>query len=162
MRASPLAVRPFQRHDVSDVLRLMRGLAIFEGYIDIFCVTEADLVEHGLGDNPRFGVLLAELCGRTVGIAVHYVIPWTYDLKPTLVLKELFVEETARSSGAGAALIAALKRHAARIGALRINWTVLASNDAAKRFYRREGGSHDTIWEPWVMPVEATPGGCES
>jgi len=39
---------------------------------------------------------------------------------------------------------------------------VLASNDAAKRFYRREGGSHDTIWEPWTMPVEATPGGCES
>jgi len=85
MRASPLAVRPFQRHDVPDVLRLMRGLAIFEGYIDKFRVTEADLVEHGLGDNPRFGVLLAELCGRTVGIAVHYVIPWTYDLKPTLL-----------------------------------------------------------------------------
>lgn len=109
MNASPLTVRPFERPDVSDVLGLMRGLAIFEGYIDKFFVTEADLIEHGLGDNPRFGVLVADLGGRAVGIAVHYVIPWTYDLKPALVLKELFVDETARSSGAGAALIAALK-----------------------------------------------------
>ncbi|MGN7878157.1 N-acetyltransferase family protein [Ensifer sp. 22460] len=162
MNASPLTVRPFERHDVTDVLELMRGLAIFEGYIDKFFVTEADLIEHGLGDNPRFGVLVADLGGRAVGIAVHYVIPWTYDLKPTLVLKELFVDETARSSGAGAALIAALKRHAARIRAPRINWTVLATNDAAKRFYRREGGSHDAIWEPWTMPVEITADGGES
>lgn len=153
MNASPLTVRPFERHDVTDVLELMRGLAIFEGYIDKFFVTEADLIEHGLGDNPRFGVLVAGLGGRAVGIAVHYVIPWTYDLKPTLVLKELFVDETARSSGASAALIDGLKRHAANIGAPRINWTVLATNETAKHFYRREGGSHDATWEPWTMPI---------
>lgn len=155
MRASPLTIRPFERKDVADVLRLMRGLAVFEGYIDKFRVTERDLIEHGLGENPRFGVLVADLSGRIIGIAVHYIIPWTYDLKPTLVLKELFVDETARSSGAGAALIDALKRHAAAIGAPRINWTVLATNENAKRFYRREGAAPDAIWEPWTMPVEA-------
>ncbi|MEI2296555.1 GNAT family N-acetyltransferase [Ensifer sp. MJa1] len=153
MPASPLTVRPFERRDVTEVLRLMRGLAVFEGYIEKFSVTETDLINHGLGEAPRFGVLVADLDGRVVGIAVHYVIPWTYDLKPTLVLKELFVDETARSSGAGAALVAALKRHAEKIGAPRINWTVLATNEAAKRFYRREGGNHDAIWEPWTMPV---------
>ncbi|MBZ7922349.1 hypothetical protein [Ensifer adhaerens] len=89
MQASPLTIRPFEHRDVADVLRLMRGLAVFEGYIDKFCVTEADLVGHGLGANPRFGVLVAERGGRAVGIAVYYVIPWTYDLKPTLVVKEL-------------------------------------------------------------------------
>ncbi len=150
MQASPLTIRPFEHRDV---LRLMRGLAVFEGYIDKFCVTEADLVEHGFSAAPRFGVLVAERGGRAVGIAVHYVIPWTYDLKPTLVLKELFVDETARSLGAGAALIDGLKRHAANIGAPRINWTVLATNETAKHFYRREGGSHDATWEPWTMPI---------
>ncbi len=148
-----LSVRPFDRSDVPEVLALMRGLAVFEGYIDAFAVTEQDLVDHGLGDAPRFGVLVAEVDGRVVGIAVHYVIPWTYDLKPTLVLKELFVEEGARSSGAGAALIAALKRHAASIGAPRINWTVLAGNEPAKRFYRLHGGVADEVWQPWTMAV---------
>ncbi|MBZ7922350.1 GNAT family N-acetyltransferase [Ensifer adhaerens] len=64
-----------------------------------------------------------------------------------------FVDETARSSGAGAALIDGLKRHAANIGAPCINWTVLATNETAKHFYRREGGSHDATWEPWTMPI---------
>lgn len=154
-----LSVRPFDDRDVPKVLALMRGLAVFEGYIDRFAVTEQDLIDHGLCDTPRFGVLVAELDGRVIGIAVHYAIPWTYDLKPTVVLKELFVEDGARSSGAGAALIAALKRHAAAIGAPRINWTVLAGNEPAKRFYRRQGGSADEIWEPWTM---ATSSGDES
>lgn len=154
-----LSVRPFDHRDVPKVLALMRGLAVFEGYIDRFAITEQDLIDHGLCDTPRFGVLVAELDGRVIGIAVHYAIPWTYDLKPTVVLKELFVEDGARSSGAGAALIAALKRHAAAIGAPRINWTVLAGNEPAKRFYRRQGGSPDEIWEPWTM---ATSSGDES
>lgn len=154
-----LSVRPFDHRDVPKVLELMRGLAVFEGYIDRFAVTEQDLIDHGLCDTPRFGVLVAELDGRVIGIAVHYAIPWTYDLKPTVVLKELFVEDGARSSGAGAALIAALKRHAAAIGAPRINWTVLAANEPAKRFYRRQGGSPDEVWEPWTM---ATSSGDES
>lgn len=148
-----LSVRPFDHRDVPKVLALMRGLAVFEGYIDTFAVTEKDLIVHGLGDAPRFGVLVAEVDGHVVSIAVHYVIPWTYDLKPTVVLKELFVEEGARSSGAGAALIAALRHHAAAIGAPRIHWTVLAGNEPAKRFYRRNGGSPDEVWQPWTMAV---------
>ncbi|ESY27091.1 hypothetical protein X749_23380 [Mesorhizobium sp. LNJC391B00] len=31
-----------------------------------------------------------------VGIAVHYLIPWTYDLKPVVWLKELYVTEATR------------------------------------------------------------------
>ncbi|WP_457585717.1 N-acetyltransferase family protein [Ensifer canadensis] len=153
-----LSTRPFEHRDVPTVLALMHGLAIFEGYIDKFAVTEEDLVDNGLGDAPRFGVLVAELDGRVIGIAVHYVIPWTYDLKPTVVLKELFVEEGARSSGAGAALIAALKRHATAIGAPRVNWTVLAGNEPAKRFYRHQGGAPDELWEPWTMAVPSRDG----
>ncbi|WP_077960604.1 GNAT family N-acetyltransferase [Ensifer adhaerens] len=162
MPVSPLTVRPFAQRDVADVLRLMRNLAVFEGYIDKFRVTEMDLIEHGLGDNPRFGVLVADLGGRVVGIAVHYVIPWTYDLKPTLVLKELFVDETARSLGAGAALIEALKRHAAAIGTPRIEWSVLASNEAAKRFYGRQGAILDAIWEPWTLLIQTEDDGKEA
>ncbi len=154
MHASPLTVRPFEHRDVARVLQLMRDLAVFEDYIDKFRVTESDLIAYGLGDNPRFGVLVADFGGRVVGIAVHYVIPWTYDLKPTLVLKELFVDETVRSLGAGAALIDALKRHAATIGAPRIEWSVLASNDNAKRFYLRQGAMLDAIWEPWTLLIE--------
>jgi GNAT superfamily N-acetyltransferase len=97
-------VRPFERRDVAAVLALMRELAVFERYIAHFRVTEADLLEHGFGAHPRFGVFVAEHGVAIIGIAVHYQIPWTFDLRPILVLKELFVSETARGLGAGTAL----------------------------------------------------------
>lgn len=104
--APQVTVRPFERCDVKDVLSLMRELAVYERYIDQFQVAESDIIENGLSDSPRFGVFVAEMNGDIVGIAVHYEVPWTYDLKPVLVLKELFVSKHARALGAGRALLA--------------------------------------------------------
>lgn len=148
-----LEIRPFERRDVADVLALMRGLAGFEGYIDDFRVTEADLVEHGFGSSPRFGVFVAVLAGKVAGIAVHYQIPWTYDLKPIVVLKELFVAEEARGSGMGEALFQRLVAHAKDIGASKLGWTVLDGNEGAIRFYERQGGTADMVWRPWLLRV---------
>jgi len=148
-------IRPFQREDVPALLALMRDLAVFEGYIDGFRVTEADLIEHGLGPSPRFGAFVAEQNGRLVGMAVHYTIPWTYDLRPTLVLKELFVAETARGLGVGQALMRALAREAERIGAPRLIWTVLPDNEPARHFYAALGAQPDRAWEPWSLNADA-------
>lgn len=147
--AAAISVRPFERRDVSEVLGLMRDLAVFEGYIDAFRVTEADLIVHGLGATPRFGVFVAEADGSIAGIAVHYLIPWTYDLRPVVVLKELFVAEDARGLNIGRALFGRLEEHARSIEASRIIWTVLADNGAAKQFYRRMGATPETVWENW-------------
>ncbi|ESX07397.1 hypothetical protein X727_20250 [Mesorhizobium sp. L103C119B0] len=80
MQKAMVRIRPFERQDVGAVLALMRALAVFEGYDDKLRVTEANLIEHGLGPSPRFGVLVAEREGVIVGIAVHYLIP--LDLRP--------------------------------------------------------------------------------
>lgn len=114
--ARKAVVRPFERRDVGKVLVLMRALAVFEGYDDKFRVTEADIVDHGLGPSPRFGVFVAEVDGTIVGIAVHYLIPWTYDLKPVVALKELYVAEAARGMSVGHALVERLLDHATSIG----------------------------------------------
>ena len=146
-----IQVRPFRHADVPELLGLMRELAVFEGYIDQFQLREADLVEHGLGPEPRFGALVADTQGALVGMAVHYVIPWTYDLKPTLVLKELLVRESSRGQSVGKALIEALIGHARSLNAARITWMVLAGNEAARRFYEQVGGERDRMWEPWIL-----------
>jgi GNAT superfamily N-acetyltransferase len=131
----------------------MRSLAAFEGYLDGFRVTEADIVEHGLGADPRFGVLVAGTGTELVGIAVHYAIPWTFDMKPIIVLKELYVVEPARGSGAGRALFEAVVDHAKGVGASAVRWIVLPENDGAKRFYDASGGSRDIAWEPWKLAL---------
>jgi GNAT superfamily N-acetyltransferase len=115
-----IEVRAFRQEDVPDVFRLMCALSVYEGYADELHVREADLVEHGLGEHPRFGVLVANREGELVGITVHYVIPWTYDLQPTLILKELYVTQQARRTGVGRALFPALRQLAKGIGAARM------------------------------------------
>lgn len=147
-------IRPFEQRDVSAVLVLMRALAVFEGYDDKFRVTEAELAEYGLGPSPRFGVFVAERDDAIVGIAVHYVIPWTYDLKPVVVLKELYVAEAARGMSVGHALVKRLRDHAVGIGASAIRWTVLQSNMPAKAFYRSLDGRPDEIWEMWQLTID--------
>lgn len=146
-------VRPFEPQDVDAVWRLMRDLAVFEGYIDAFAVTPGDILAHGFGPTPAFGVFVAVVDEAVAGIAVHYRIPWTFDLRPVVVLKELFVAEAFRGSGVGNALFAQLRAHAAEIGASGLRWTVLPDNEPAKRFYAGQGGQRDAAWEHWCLPI---------
>ena len=153
MSADKLVVRPFERRDVDAVWRLMRELAVFEGYLDAFAVTPADLLTHGFGPTPAFGVFVAEKEHTIAGIAVHYRIPWTFDLRPVLVLKELFVAEAFRGQRVGSMLITHLQAHATEIGASALRWTVLPDNEPAKRFYAGWGAAPDAAWEYWTLPI---------
>lgn len=146
-------VRPFDRGDVPELIELMRGLARFEGYIDDFRVTEQDLVEHGLGNPRRFEAFVAQASGAgpLLGMSVVYLIPWTFDLRPTMVLKELFVADTARGRGVGEALMRHVAKRAAELDCPRLVWNVLHSNDRARAFYRGLGAARDRIWQGWVL-----------
>ena len=149
-------VRAFRREDVPELLGLMRELAAFEGYIDEFRVTQRDLIEFGLCKTPAFRAYVApdpETPSSLGGMAVTYRQPWTYDRRPALVLKELFVAEACRGLGLGEALMQRVREEARDAAASSIRWTVLRSNDAAKRFYARLGAREDAVWEGWVLPT---------
>lgn len=147
-------IRPAERGDVDRLLELMRGLARFEEYIDDFAVTRESVLEHGFGDARLFTAFVAEQDDDLVGMAVVYTIPWTYTLRPKVVLKELFVVEAARDMGAGKALMAAVISHAESIGAAELNWTVMTGNSAAERCYRSLGASPDRKWNNWALSLD--------
>ncbi len=142
--------------DAPQLLSLMRGLARFEGYDDRFAVTEAALLERGfsLQRPPEFFAWVAELEGKLVGYAVIYVIPFTFDLRPTLVLKELFIDETARGRNFGHGLMQAVIEHGRSINARLIRWQVLPSNEPAKNFYRQHGAQVDGDWDNWFLDLD--------
>ena len=152
-----VVVRRFRRNDAAGLLSLMKGLATFERYIDDFRVTEEDLCRHGLGDRALFQAFVAEdtVRQRLVGMAVTYVIPWTYDRQPTLILKELYVSEEARGFGVGRRLMTVVARRAESIGAGQLKWTVLPDNTDAQQFYQSLGGHPDVDWMPWQMDSDA-------
>jgi len=142
--------------DAPQLLSLMRGLARFEGYDERFAVTVDDLIERGLSPQqaPQFTAWVAELDGALVGYAVVYVIPFTFDLRPSVVLKELFIGETARGRKFGHGLMDAVIDYAHSINGRLIRWQVLPSNDPAKGFYSQFGARVDNDWENWFIDLD--------
>lgn len=146
-------IRRFDQRDVPALLGMMRALAAFEGYIDDFKVSETELISQGLCDNPTFSALVAEQGNNLLGYAVFYSIPFTYDLRPTVIMKELYVTHAARGQGVGEALFQMVKTESKKLGAARLQWLVLPSNDPAKRFYQAQGGGPDHDWEHWRLAL---------
>ena len=136
---------------------MMRGLAEFERYLEEFAVSEPDLEERAFGPGPQCRITVAEdrATGVLVGYAVTVSTPFTYDLKPTVTLKELYVCEPARSRGVGRALLQAVAAEAVEAGAGRLEWDVLAGNRRAEAFYRSLGGRRVRKWIPYSMDARA-------
>lgn len=148
-----IKVRDALHSDIPELLRLMRSLAEFEGYAADFAVTARDLASRGFGPRPQFFAKLAVDTARDIaaGMAVFYLMPFTYDLRPTLLLKELYVDERYRNRRVGERLMIALARQARRIGCGRMRWDVLHGNREAERFYGRLGGRREDRWIAWQM-----------
>jgi ribosomal protein S18 acetylase RimI-like enzyme len=136
---------------------LMRQLAELEGYADRLTVTEKGLSERGLDTNGlgEFIAIVAQSDWSDLwGYAVVYLIPFTYDLKPTLVLKELLVIESARGRRVGHSIMQHVVAHAKAKHCRLMKWDVLPSNVRVKNFYRRWDGIRDVSWENWIMHIE--------
>jgi len=90
------------------------------------------------------GVFLAEAPGGAlVGYVVVYgrVHPPAADERPEPYawLAELYVREAHRGQGVGEALLARAEAHARDLGVYKIDLSVVAGNEAARRFYTRLG-----------------------
>lgn len=141
--------------DAPALIVMMRALAAFEAYLDHFAVSESDLLARAFGPTAQCTILLAESTdGGPAGYAVYLVQPFTYDLRPNVTLKELFVAQDRRGQGVAMALLERLRMEARALNAGRILWLVLPSNQAAKGLYRRFGGAIDGAWEHWQLTID--------
>ena len=147
-------VRLATTQDTDRLLELMMELARFEDYIDEFAVTRESILQHGFGDTRLFTAFVAEHDDDLVGMAVTYPILWTYTLRPKLVLKELYVVDTARNMGVGKALMASVIEHCRSLGATELIWTVMTGNIAAEDFYRSLGAFPDSKWKNWTLSLD--------
>lgn len=141
--------------DVPPLLELMRALAVFEDYIEAFSVDERELLARAFGPAAQCQVVAAEQGGQLAGYAVLLEIAFTFDLRPTLVLKELYVAEAYRGAGVGKALLQHCAQHAVARQAGRLKWDVLVGNKSAEAFYQRLGGKPESKWLAYQMDATA-------
>jgi GNAT superfamily N-acetyltransferase len=141
--------------DVPEVLRLIRELAAYEKEPDAVVTTEADLERWVFGDDAVASVLVAELEGRTVGMALWFRNYSTWTGRPGIYLEDLFVEPEARGSGLGKALLVELARIAVARGYARVEWAVLDWNQPSIDFYESLGARPMDEWTTYRLTGDA-------
>jgi GNAT superfamily N-acetyltransferase len=141
------SIRWATENDAALIVHFIRALAIFEKEpVEQVKITEADVRRDGFGANRRFEVLIAEIERKPVGFALFFPNYSTWEGKPGLYIEDIFVEESARKTGIGRKLIAALAKIAASRGCARIDLAVLDWNPA-RGFYHRIGFRHAEPWQ---------------
>jgi GNAT superfamily N-acetyltransferase len=154
MRREP-TLRPATTSDVSEILRLVRGLAAYERLLHEVTATEAELHDTLFGPLPRAHAVLAEVDGSAVGLALYYYTLNTFKLQPNIFLEDLFVEPGHRGSGIGLALMRYLAQLAMKQDCGRIEWRVLNWNQPSIEFYQRLGAEAIDNWHTKQLSGDA-------
>jgi GNAT superfamily N-acetyltransferase len=131
--------RPIRPEDLAVVWDMIRGLAEYEQMTDILTGSR-DRLQALLFDEPHafFGQVAVLPDDRIVGYALYHFTWSSFRTNQRMWLEDLFVQETARGTGAGEALMRAFAADALARGCHRVDWHVLEWNPA-RGFYERLG-----------------------
>lgn len=157
MSTSLFRVEPATAADIPALLPLMERLADFEHYRDMFAVTVEVLYQQGFARQPPdFYCLVARHAdGQLGGVLVYYFLPFTASARPTLFIKELFVDEAYWGQQLGEELMRAAARAAVAHGCGAVRWAVAAWNEAGRRFYERLGAQANPVWVDYSLSGHA-------
>lgn len=139
-------IRPSQKQDMPEVLRLIQELATFEKQPDAVEISVADLEHYGFCSQPSFRCFVAEIGQHIVGMALVYTRFSTW--KGTVLhLEDLIVSQEMRGKGIGKALLDEVVKYAKTLDVKRISWEVLDWNEPAITFYKNQGANVMRNWD---------------
>jgi GNAT superfamily N-acetyltransferase len=138
-------IREGRKEDIPGTLRLIQELAEFEKAPEQVHVTEEQLENDGFGENPLYGLFVAEDAGNLLGIALYYYRYSTWKGK-TLFLEDIVVQQNMRGLGIGQELFNQVIRKASEEKCYRMSWQVLDWNEQAITFYEKYGATLDGGW----------------
>ncbi|MEQ9425319.1 MAG: GNAT family N-acetyltransferase [Cyclobacteriaceae bacterium] len=138
-------IRKGKREDVPQVFELLRELTEYENGLDQLKNTAENLAQDGFGENPLYGLLVAEKDNRIVGYSLYYFRYSTWKGK-RLYLEDLLVTEPERGSGVGKELFEKTLEIAKSTNCTGMMWQVLNWNEPAINFYKKAGAELDDEW----------------
>ncbi len=153
-------IRSAHTADIPDILRLMRGLAVFQGIEDRYEPRGEYLrIQMGSTGNPRIHCHIAHVEGTAVGYALYYLRDYaSFRSKwKALHLEDLFVEEAFRGAGIGRQLLQQVAKYASDFNVDYLSLDVHQDNTVAKEGYAKLGAitPPPTFWEPLMFPAAA-------
>lgn len=140
-----IQLRRAKAEDVTDMLRLVMELAIYEKAPEEVINTEARMLKEGFGENPVFGCILAEEDTKVVGLSIYYYRYSTWKGK-RIYLEDLIVTESKRGKGIGKLLFDKVIEIGKETNCSGMMWQVLDWNEPAINFYKNYPTRFDEGW----------------
>jgi GNAT superfamily N-acetyltransferase len=154
-----ITIRPAQLDDVGSLTDLLRSLGWFEAVTDV-PFEEAigrvgDHLSQCLADDSHSVYVGVDNEGEVQGyVSVHW-LPYLLFRGPEGYVSELFLRETARGQGLGAALLETVKGEATRRGCFRLSLLNNRSRESYQRgFYSKHGWEERQIMAHFVYWME--------
>ena len=140
-----ITIRRATEKDIPRTLELIQELAVYEREPDAVVVDVEELIKDGFGDNPAYGLFVAETENGIVGIALYYFRYSTWNGK-VMYLEDLIVTESERGNGFGRKLLNAILEEADKLNCRLTTWQVLDWNEPSIEFYKKIGADLDETW----------------
>ena len=137
-----LAIRQADKSDVDRVYDLIMAIADHHDQAEYVLTDKTKLESAGFGEDPKFGVFLAEDDGSSAGFLSYTVNYSIWAGGSYMNIDDVFVYTRYRGKGVGEALMHESKKVCKTMGIARVRWEVQTDNDGAIRFYERLGAEY--------------------
>jgi GNAT superfamily N-acetyltransferase len=139
-------IRAAVADDVPVIFSFIKKLADYEKLAHQVVATEQSLRETLFGARKTAEVAIGYFEKKPVGLVLFFHNYSTFLAKPGLYIEDLFVDESYRRRGFGAALLGHVARLAIERNCGRLEWSVLDWNQPAIDFYKKLGAVPMSDW----------------
>lgn len=138
-------LRNAEHKDTPSILALIRELATYEREPDAVVNTEQELAFSLFEEQHCYALVWDDTQHGVVAFALYFFGYSTWKGK-TLYLEDLYVKPEFRQQNIGEQLFQEVVRIAKQAGVRRMDWQVLAWNEPAIKFYKKQNALLDPEW----------------
>jgi len=138
-------IRPAEKKDVPDILRLIKELAEYEKAPDEVKITLQELENDGFGPNAIYKAFVADSDGKILGMALYYIKYSTWKGR-CVFLEDLMVSQQYRRYGVGKQLFDSVVKVCKVTGVRKMDWQILDWNEPAINFYKKYNTVFSDEW----------------
>jgi GNAT superfamily N-acetyltransferase len=150
-----MSIREAQSHDVADILRLIKDLALYEKAPQEVVATEVLLTQALFNPNPHVFAHVIEADERVIGVAIWFLNFSTWQGIHGIYLEDLYIEPEYRGRGYGLAMLKHLAKICVERGYGRFQWWVLDWNTPSIEFYKSQGAVAMDEWTVFRVSGDA-------
>ncbi|HLK13951.1 MAG TPA: GNAT family N-acetyltransferase [Fimbriimonadaceae bacterium] len=150
-----LTIADATANDVEVILGFIQELAQYERLAHACVATSMELRRTLFGQHRFAGAVIARLDDEPVGYALFFFNYSTFLAKPGIYLEDLYVQPKHRGNGVGKALLKNVAAQAIKVGAGRLEWSVLDWNEPAIGFYKSLGAEALDDWTVFRLSGDA-------